>query len=427
MINGDGKAPPPTESEYEKIEIFSNSVPIEAYLKLKQMLVESDNRIHELLAANQDLKQEVSLLQSMVQTLMEENIHLRKGGGGGISNGDHYTNGNNTADTDTGYGGSLNPLATAFFQTPASTASWTPEMQRRMAAFHRALMRETGVPAPSYASSASNATASTLDFYRPATPTSADQLVNFNVNNDNELSSSTIPPLSPSKMPAFLSAFPSNEDQLNMENNNNVRNRLSSIIEDKNSHPSADSPLQQRINRTSSDLDRIAFAASQLQPQHLQQQPQRHSRRLSAGATRDDSSIPASSRGGKGGVGNGETGRSQQRNRPVSMFEPRLAMSSRDEASGNVNSTSQSKGAEVFRQPHPNQMTTMLESDSMHVPPPLHSGWINSYSARGEGPAGNVHQVIVSIFLSVYLPIFLYPFIYLFFVYLFICLSVSNC
>jgi hypothetical protein len=83
LINGDGRAAPPAESEYEKIEIFSNTVPIDAYLKLKQMLVESDNRIQELLAANQDLKQEVSLLQNMVQTLMQENVNLRRSAGDG--------------------------------------------------------------------------------------------------------------------------------------------------------------------------------------------------------------------------------------------------------------------------------------------------------------------------------------------------------
>ena len=129
MINGDGKAPPPTESEYEKIEIFSNSVPIDAYLKLKQMLVESDNRIQELLAANQDLKQEVSHLQNMVQALMEENVHLRRGGGS--------TGALPGADVDSN---SLGALAASF----ASSATWSPETQMRMAQFQRALMNETG-------------------------------------------------------------------------------------------------------------------------------------------------------------------------------------------------------------------------------------------------------------------------------------------
>ena len=208
MINGDGKALPPKEAEYEKIEIYSNSVPIEAYLKLKQMLVDSDNRIQELLAANQDLKEEVSLLQNMVQTLMEENVVLRKvgGGGGGGGQGANMTNGVNhhqqqqhSVENNSNNGvmelSELNSLTCQLQNPAASAVAWTPEMQRRMAAFQRALMRDVGgssqpsinctPPNPAF----SNPASSTLDMYRPSTPTNADQLVIFNnaVNNGYEL------------------------------------------------------------------------------------------------------------------------------------------------------------------------------------------------------------------------------------------------
>ena len=405
MINGDGKAPPPTESEYEKIEIFSNSVPIDAYLKLKQMLVESDNRIQELLAANQDLKQEVSHLQNMVQALMEENVHLRRSGGStGTAPG---------ADVDSN---SLGALASAF----ASSATWSPETQMRMAQFQRALMNETGAATSTsaidfYAPSFNNA-ASSVDF--DLTPTSRqpqpvwqqrsqNQRENNSSNNNNignplnsnvftrtDSSSSSGPHQTNGQSP-----YPPHAEEDNRFDTN--RNHLPSL-EEKNrngvssSSSAATSAIQQRLSRTSSDLDKVANTAFRLQPQNQQQLSSTTTTRLSSSTTtRDDSSIhTASTRGSARGfhpADEGVGGGRGHRNRPVSMFEPRLAMSRGVGAAGGVDHSQQrtggAGGVEALQHPTVNDANVLNSSSSPHP------GWINSYSARGEGPAGNVHQV----------------------------------
>ena len=147
----------------------------------------------------------------------------------------------------------------------------------------------------------------------------------------------------------------------------------------------------------------------------------------SVGATRDDSSIRtstrSSSRGLQGGSGLEGGGGRGSRNRPVSMFEPRLGLSRGGRGvggvggvnGGGVGDPTQPRGGvggvgEALQHHHHHHAVTE-ESTSTHP------GWIHSYSARGEGPAGNVHQVrgILSQSLkklkhaSDYLQLFLFP------------------
>ena len=509
MINGDGKAPPPTESEYEKIEIFSNSVPIDAYLKLKQMLVESDDRIQQLIAANQDLKQEVSSLQNMVQTLMQENVSLRRSGAGsgnvGVGNGTSSAL-ITSADGANNNGVAASSLAATFASAAAAAAAassttpsvWSPETQMRMAEFHRALLRENGL----------NGSSALVDFYAPPTitaaPTAADadyqsslnrlqqqqqqhqqsnqqqqqrsqdlreNFVNnnnvmnlMNVNNNNHVNNNNIiQPLADVGGGGGGKLLSSTDDHNNatrfiVDNNNRNHTSTTALYNDDNVNKDGSGgggggvhSLQQRLNRTSNDLDKVANAAFRLhqnQPhnqQIQQQQPHQQQRpswasstsTMSAGHTRDDSSIQigrVNSRGftlsdeGKsgreGGGGGGAVGGRSHRNRPVSMFEPRLGMSRGGPGGGGVGSNNATDhgaarsggggssvsggvggggGVEALHHNHHHQhhyQSGVNEAGIVMNPAASpRPGWINSYSARGEGPAGNVHQVRWCIFL----------------------------
>lgn len=58
-------------------DLSDGPITLEEYLVVKKQLATSEAHVHHLMQNNKDMKQEISLLQNMIQKLMQENSHLR--------------------------------------------------------------------------------------------------------------------------------------------------------------------------------------------------------------------------------------------------------------------------------------------------------------------------------------------------------------
>ncbi|XP_023239790.1 ARF GTPase-activating protein GIT2-like isoform X1 [Centruroides sculpturatus] len=70
--NGNDRSESVTSSD-----LSDGPITLEEYLVVKKQLATSEAHVHHLMQNNKDMKQEISLLQNMIQKLMQENSHLR--------------------------------------------------------------------------------------------------------------------------------------------------------------------------------------------------------------------------------------------------------------------------------------------------------------------------------------------------------------